>query len=367
MGRATGCSSTSATRCTPTTCSPSPAGSRCRRPTGPRLPVIVGEKGTYWSKHHACTARPATASQPFRTDNALVTAAEVVRRLAEYRPADADPRHVAPLRRGHRTSTRSWRRCCSTPTASTTLSPSCRSGWPGIAHACTHTTFAPTITHGGTKTNVIPDRVDLEVDIRTLPGQTRRRRRRAMLDDALGDLADAVEIDVERRPRRPRRRSTRRCGTRWHASPARLCEGSALVPFAHGRRAPTTASSAAPARSATASGCSAASGSLRGLRHDVPRQRRARRPGVARALDPALGSRRPRPPAARGSSARERLAAPLGELAVEAAPRPAHTRKSIADEHRGGHAEVERAAVDPAGGGDRADHVDGEERPRRGG
>src|SRR5207244_11667381 len=45
----------------------------------------------------------------------------------------------------------------------------------GIArhwHACTHTTFAPTVAHGGTKTNVIPDRVDLEVDIRTLPRQT---------------------------------------------------------------------------------------------------------------------------------------------------------------------------------------------------
>ena len=49
-------------------------------------------------------------------------------------------------------------------------------------HACTHTTFAPTILHGGVKTNVIPDTVDLELDIRTLPGQTgadvRRHARR---------------------------------------------------------------------------------------------------------------------------------------------------------------------------------------------
>ena len=30
-------------------------------------------------------------------------------------------------------------------------------------HACTHTTFAPTVIHGGTKTNVIPDTVDLEI------------------------------------------------------------------------------------------------------------------------------------------------------------------------------------------------------------
>jgi len=56
---------------------------------GPRLPVIVGEKGSYWCR---ITVRgtPGHASQPFRTDNALVTAAEIVRRLAEYRP----PTHI---------------------------------------------------------------------------------------------------------------------------------------------------------------------------------------------------------------------------------------------------------------------------------
>ena len=52
---------------------------------GIRLPVVVGEKGTFWSK---LTVRgtPGHGSQPFRTDNAVVTAAEVVRRLAEYEP-----------------------------------------------------------------------------------------------------------------------------------------------------------------------------------------------------------------------------------------------------------------------------------------
>ena len=67
-------------------------------------------------------------------------------------------------------------------------------------HACTHTTIAPTVVHGGTKTNVIPDRVDLQLDIRTLPGQTLADVR-AMLDEALGDLADRVEIiEASRRP-----------------------------------------------------------------------------------------------------------------------------------------------------------------------
>jgi acetylornithine deacetylase/succinyl-diaminopimelate desuccinylase-like protein len=63
------------------------------------------------------------------------------------------------------------------------------------AHACTHTTFAPTVVHGGHKTNVIPDRVELEVDIRTLPGQTGADIR-AMLDDVLGELSDRVSVEV---------------------------------------------------------------------------------------------------------------------------------------------------------------------------
>jgi acetylornithine deacetylase/succinyl-diaminopimelate desuccinylase-like protein len=54
-------------------------------PAGPRLPVVVGEKGTFWTKIRV-KGTPGHGSQPFRTDNALVTAAEVVRRIADYRP-----------------------------------------------------------------------------------------------------------------------------------------------------------------------------------------------------------------------------------------------------------------------------------------
>ena len=60
-------------------------------------------------------------------------------------------------------------------------------------HACTHTTIAPTVVRGGTKTNVIPDRVDLQLDIRTLPGQELPEVQ-ALIDQAVGDLADRVEL-----------------------------------------------------------------------------------------------------------------------------------------------------------------------------
>jgi acetylornithine deacetylase/succinyl-diaminopimelate desuccinylase-like protein len=98
------------------------------------------------------------------------------------------------------------------------------------AHACTHTTFAPTIIHGGTKTNVIPDQVDLEVDIRTLPGQ-RSSDVRKLLDEALGDLAAHVEItpfDENESTSSPTD------SPMWDAMDRvskRLVEGSSLVPF----------------------------------------------------------------------------------------------------------------------------------------
>jgi acetylornithine deacetylase/succinyl-diaminopimelate desuccinylase-like protein len=162
-------------------------------PGGTKLPVIVGEKGVHWCKLHI-GGTPGHGSQPYKTDNALVTAAEVVRRLAEFEPA-AQIHDV-------------WRRFLESmdypaELIEPLLDPATIGGaleaLPlGMArqfHACTHTTFAPTILHGGVKTNVIPDSVELDVDIRTLPGQTVQDVA-AMLDEALGDLAAQVRVEV---------------------------------------------------------------------------------------------------------------------------------------------------------------------------
>lgn len=195
---------------------------------GPRLPVIVGEKGSYWCR---ITVRgtPGHASQPFRTDNALVTAAEVVRRLAEYRPAthvhDTWRRFIEGIDFGPEWNAnlldedRLWEFCEQLPL-----------GLARQAHACTHTTFAPTIMHGGTKTNVIPDEVSIEVDIRTLPGQVGADIDR-MLREALGDLAADVQItpfDENESTSSPTDTPL------WDALgrvSSNLVDGSALVPF----------------------------------------------------------------------------------------------------------------------------------------
>ncbi len=157
-----------------------------------RLPVIVGEKGVYWC---LLTVRgtPGHGSQPLRTDNALVKAAEVVRRIDKYRPAAQlheawvrfiegigfPPDLAEPLLDPDRIDDF----CAELPLV----------GLARQAHACTHTTMAPTILRTGSKINVIPDRVELEVDIRSLPGWDGADVR-AMLEEAVGDLADDVDI-----------------------------------------------------------------------------------------------------------------------------------------------------------------------------
>ena len=159
----------------------------------PKVPVMVAEKGTYWCKIRI-TGTPGHASMPFRTDNALVKAAEVVRRLAEFQPEPVI----------HDT----WRRFVERMGFPAELSEQLLDptkvrdvagrlpdlGMARMIHACTHTTFAPTVIDAGVKSNVIPDTAEMQVDIRTLPGQTSEDVH-AMLQEALGEYYEMVEID----------------------------------------------------------------------------------------------------------------------------------------------------------------------------
>ncbi len=196
-------------------------------PAGPRLPVRVAEKGTYWTKIRV-HGTPSHGSQPYATDNALVTAADVVRRLADYAPRaqihDAWRRFVDGM-----SFTPELREALLDPDRISGALAEFPVGFARIMHACTHTTFAPTVAHGGTKTNVIPDLVDLDVDIRTLPGQSGEDAA-TMLRDALGDLADHVEIASDDNPSTASPIDTPLWDSLARVS-RRLCEGSALLPF----------------------------------------------------------------------------------------------------------------------------------------
>ena len=154
--------------------------------------VHVGEKGVAWRRLKV-KGTPGHGSMPYGSDNALVKAAKVVGRLADYRPSP----YVDEL----------W----ATYVQTLDLAPAVKAALLDPARvddaiaglstsmarylwSATHTTFSPNMCRGGNKTNIIPDAVDVEVDIRTVPGDDEDEVRRH-LDKALGDLADEVEIE----------------------------------------------------------------------------------------------------------------------------------------------------------------------------
>jgi acetylornithine deacetylase/succinyl-diaminopimelate desuccinylase-like protein len=160
----------------------------------PTIGVCVGEKGVAWRRLRV-HGTPGHGSMPFRSDNALVRAAAVIQRLADYRP----PPRFHELWR-HRVETLP----VDDETRQILLDPARLDAWlaelpnAGVAahlHACTHTTFSANLVDGVMKTNVIPGTVDIGVDVRTLPGETADDVQ-AHLDAALGDLAGTVDVEI---------------------------------------------------------------------------------------------------------------------------------------------------------------------------
>jgi acetylornithine deacetylase/succinyl-diaminopimelate desuccinylase-like protein len=143
--------------------------------------------------------RASHGSVPYGTDNALVTAAEVVRRIS--------------VARGPSRIDETWRRWVHAQSYDEDLTatlldpdrlweamPSMGRGMAGHAHACTHLTAAPTLVTGPPqqKINVIPDVVRIGVDVRLLPGQDEADVV-AFLADVIGDdLRDRVEVELPR-------------------------------------------------------------------------------------------------------------------------------------------------------------------------
>lgn len=189
--------------------------------------LTTAEKGVGWRRLHV-SGTPGHGSMPYGTDNALVTAAEVVRRLSEYDPGPRLDRlweqRVRAMDLG--------------PELSGMLLDPARIKEafdfmpPEIArnaHSCSHTTFSPNVIHGGVKTNVIPDRVSLDVDIRTLPGETSEDVDRH-LAAALGDLWTGVEVEIIQDEPATESPTDNRLWETLTAAMGRHYPGKALVP-----------------------------------------------------------------------------------------------------------------------------------------
>ena len=250
-------------------------------------PVLVAEKGTFWTKIRV-HGTPGHGSQPFRTDNALVTAAEVVRRIAEFRPQTQIHE--------------SWRQFVEgmhfdPEITAALLDPDEFDGALAELPARRRAPLARVHAH-----HVRADGRARRHQDQRHPGPGRPRGRHphaagpdaartptALLREALGDLADAVEIESNDDPATSSPIDTPLWDSLARIS-ARAVRGLRAGAVADGRR---HRQPVLPARRRGGLRLRAVleAAALRGLRHHVPRQRRAGRPGVARRCRRSCGRR----------------------------------------------------------------------------
>ncbi|NNC78845.1 MAG: M20/M25/M40 family metallo-hydrolase [Acidimicrobiales bacterium] len=139
------------------------------------------------------SGEPGHGSMPYRTDNAVAKAAEIVRRIEDYNPgARIDELFTSRIKA----------QGFDAELEAKLLDPgriedALAEMEPALArnlHSCCHTSFSNNIINGGTKINTIPDSVELQVDIRILPGETEEDVRNH-LQTAIGpELMGSVEI-----------------------------------------------------------------------------------------------------------------------------------------------------------------------------
>src|SRR5262249_27803128 len=166
--------------------------------------VHVGEKGVAWRRLRV-KGTPGHGSMPYGADNALIKAAHVVTRLAEYRPAP----YVSDLWRGVVGALdldATVKDALVDPSRVDEAIAKLPASLARAAWSATHTTFSPNMCRAGVKTNVIPDVVDIEVDIRTIPGdnedEVRRHLKRA--GGALWEEVGAESLSSKRASAPPR-------------------------------------------------------------------------------------------------------------------------------------------------------------------
>ncbi len=163
---------------------------------GMGIPVTVAEKGPQWRRLHTRGA-PGHGSQPYATANALVPMAAAVAALGANPPGA----HI----------TEEWRRFVEGwdppgDLAGDLLDPDRvdaaieRLAFDDIGlarwvHACTHMTVSPNTLHSGVKANVVADRADAEIDVRSLPGQDETDVH-DHFRKAIGPAFDEIEYEV---------------------------------------------------------------------------------------------------------------------------------------------------------------------------
>lgn len=159
--------------------------------TGAKMPIMTAEKGSQWTRLRV-KGTPGHGSMPYKSDNALVKASEIITRIAKYKA----PLHLQELWKAFIDGSdlpAVQRMALTTPATFDAALDRMPEGADRMMYAATRTTLSPNIAHGGVKVNIIPDSAEVDIDIRTLPGDDGEGVRK-MLRDAAGDLWKDVEV-----------------------------------------------------------------------------------------------------------------------------------------------------------------------------
>ncbi len=167
---------------------------------GRRLyPIQVAEKGfaVYRIRVRGTSGH---GSMP-RPDNAIVLAAEVVRRLAEpgpIRPTPVLARFLEVASSALPPDAARLVRAVGQPdprASELALEALCDPMYARAARALLRDTVSPDIIHAGTKYNVIPGEAEITVDCRLLP-ETDESAMRREIERRLGDLGERCEVEL---------------------------------------------------------------------------------------------------------------------------------------------------------------------------
>ena len=156
--------------------------------------LTTAEKGVC-AQRIVVSGEPGHGSMPYRTDNAISKAAEIVRRIEDYDPGPRIDKLFESRIKGQGFEVELEAKLLDPGRVVEALAEM----EPGLArnlHSCCHTSFSPNLISGGTKHNTIPDRVELTVDIRILPGETVHDAQQHLRDAIGPELMGSTEIEA---------------------------------------------------------------------------------------------------------------------------------------------------------------------------
>jgi acetylornithine deacetylase/succinyl-diaminopimelate desuccinylase-like protein len=159
-----------------------------------KILFISGEKGVS-QKRISFKGKPGHGSMPYGSDNAIIKMSEAVTRLSSYLPP-ITTKYISDLADGLKLGFIQRQMLTNPWLLSFTLNR-LKSREPTIAmllYGLSRMTISPNIVYGGLKVNVVAEKAQIDLDIRTLPGQDREYVI-SQLRKALGPLAEEAVID----------------------------------------------------------------------------------------------------------------------------------------------------------------------------